>query len=257
MRVQPLTQSNEADGGKSNACIRLVLGVLPLLGCNIILAVLYLLQAKLGITMNDSSVSQALADYEPNLEILVLIFIGATLMILVTICRDIQINVYHRRRRSTTCGMKALNSIAAFANITAYAGFVLLALFPVDAESERDRQLHNVGSYLYFGLSGLYGLLHTFLLWKQTQYPCIIKVIFTIVPLVTIAFSITYVVKMEEAYMTEWITVALGAIFVGLMSLLFCVDPVDDELIDFFCCRRGGDKSRVRTDDKRKELLPV
>ncbi|KAK1747116.1 hypothetical protein QTG54_002460 [Skeletonema marinoi] len=221
-----LGASNEADGGKSNACIRLVLGVLPLLGCNIILAVLYLLQAKLGITMNDSSVSQALADYEPNLEFL-----------------------------STTCGMKALNSIAAFANITAYAGFVLLALFPVDAESERDRQLHNVGSYLYFGLSGLYGLLHTFLLWKQTQYPSIIKVMFTIVPLVTIAFSITYVVKMEEAYMTEWITVALGAIFVGLMSLLFCVDPVDDELIDFFCCRRGGDKSRVRTDDKRKELL--
>jgi len=261
-RVQPLIQKNagtkDAGGGKGSACTRMVLALLPVLGCSIILAVLYLLTYKLDITVNDSSVSQALADYEPNIEILVLIFIGATLMITVTICRDIQIYVYHRRRRSTTCGMKTLNFIAAFANITAYIGFVLLALFKIDGESETERLLHSVGTLMYFGLSGLYGLVHTFLLWKQTQYPCIIKVVFTIVPLVTIAFSIIYVLKQEEAYVTEWITVALAAIFVGLMSILFCIDPVDDELREFFCCcRRGGGKSDVRASSKRMEVRLV
>jgi len=249
-----LTQKN---GGKCNECMRMVLVLLPVLGCSFILAVLYLLTYKLDITVNDISVSQALADYEPNIEILVLIFIGATLMIAVTICRDIQIYVYHRRQSSTTCGMKTLNFIAAFANITAYIGFVLLALFKIDAESETERLLHSVGSLMYFGLSDLYGLVHTFLLWKQTQYPCIIKVVFTIVPLVTVAFSIIYVLKQEEAYVTEWITVALAAIFVGLMSILFCIDPVDDELREFFCCRRGGDQINVLTSSKRKEVCPV
>jgi hypothetical protein len=257
-RVQPLIQNGGTnDGGKSNTCTRLVLALLPVLGCSTILAVLYLLTNKLDITVNDSSVSQALADYEPNIEILVLIFIGATLMIIVTICRDIQINVYHRRRRSTTCGMKTVNFIAAFANITAYIGFVLVASFKVDSESEKERQLHSVGSYVYFGLSGLYGLLHTFLLWKQTQYPCVVKVVFTIVPLITVACSIIYAVKMEEAFAFEWITVALAATFVGMMSILFCIDPVDDELRAFFCCRRGGDKSNVRTSSKRTDIQLV
>lgn len=256
---QPLIQNaGTKDGGKNNPCIRLVLGLLPLFGCSIILAVLYRLTDKLNTTVNDTSVSQALADYEPNVEILALIFIGATLMIITTICRDIQINVYHRRRRSTTCGMKTLNFIAAFANIAAYAGFVVLALFPLDAELERDRLLHNVGSYMYFGLSGFYGLLHTYLLWKQTQYYIIVKVFFTILSLVTIAFIITYAVKMEEAYVTEWIAVALGAIFVGLMSILFCIDPVDDELGDFFCCRSGrGGKSHVPLISKKRKEVEI
>jgi hypothetical protein len=86
----------------------------------------------------------------------------------------------------------------------------------------------------------------------------IVKVFFTILSLVTIAFIITYAVKMEEAYVTEWIAVALGAIFVGLMSILFCIDPVDDELGDFFCCRSGrGGKSHVPLISKKRKEVEI
>ena len=38
----------------------------------------------------------------------------------------------------------------------------------------------------------------------------------------------------------EWFAVAFSALFVGLFSTLFLVDPADDEIKDFFCCRRIG-----------------
>jgi|Transcript_17926 hypothetical protein len=248
---QPNVGTNK--GGKCSACGRLLLLLFPILGCACIIGVEYLLLTRLGLTVYETSVSQALADYEPNLEILVMIFFGATFITITTICRDIQINVYHRRKRSESCSMKTLNFIAALANISAYVGFCLLALFPTDAESESVRNIHQVGSYIYFALSGLYGVLHTLLLCKQEQYPLASKIVFTILPLGTVACSIIYAVKQDEGYEYEWITVALYAIFVGLMPILFLVDPADDEIRDFFCCRRGQKRVRRSSQGGRSE----
>jgi hypothetical protein len=41
-----------------------------------------------------------------------------------------------------------------------------------------------------------------------------------------------------EQFEFEWLAAALNALYVGLMPTLFLVDPVDDELRAFFCCRR-------------------
>jgi len=40
-----------------------------------------------------------------------------------------------------------------------------------------------------------------------------------------------------EQFEFEWLAAALNAIYVGLMPTLLLVDPVDDELRAFFCCR--------------------
>mmetsp|Transcript_18870 Transcript_18870/g.40833 ORF Transcript_18870/g.40833 Transcript_18870/m.40833 type:complete len:178 (+) Transcript_18870:331-864(+) len=172
-------------------------------------------------------------------------------MSIVTAMRNIQINVYHRRQKSESRTMRFLNLIAAIANIAAYVGFVLLALFDID-EPGQAPQIHYIGAYMYFGLSGLYGVLHIFLLCKQTHYPMFVKILFTLVPLTTIACTIIYAVKPEENIAFEWFSVALAAIYVGLFSILFLVDSVDDELRDFFCCRRGNRGRESRNSPSKK-----
>ena len=52
----------------------------------------------------------------------------------------------------------------AAGNIFAYAGFVILAIYPVDGQNE---DYHLFGAYMYFGLNGVYGIMHIYLLWKQ------------------------------------------------------------------------------------------
>lgn len=240
-KVDPLIQQFDEGEGAPTQCGalgRTILILLPILGCSFVLATLYLLIYRLDISIKDVSVSQCLADYEPKIEVLVMIFIGSTLMFTVTVMRNIQISVYHRRQKSESIFVRIINFIAATANIFAYVGFVLVALFDLDGPGDAP-SIHLIGSYMYFGLSGLYGLLHSYLLCKQSQYPVFCKIILTLAPLAGFACSIIYAVVMGEGYEYEWFAVALAAIFVGLMCILFLVDPVDDELGDFFCCRRG------------------
>ena len=239
-KADPLLPQYDDDDGvpRCGSCGRALLLLLPILGCSFILATLYLLVYRLNVSIKDVSVSQCLADYEPKIEVLVIIFIGATLMFIVTVMRNIQISVYHRRQESESIFVRIINFIAAASNIFAYVGFVLVALFDLDGPGDAPR-IHLIGSYMYFVLSGLYGLLHSYLLCKQSQYPIFCKIVLSLVPVAGVACSIIYVIVMGEGYEFEWFTVALGAIFVGLMSILFIVDPVDDELGDFFCCRRG------------------
>jgi hypothetical protein len=239
-KADPLLPQYDDDDGvpRCGSCGRAFLLLLPILGCSFILATLYLLVYRLNVSIKDVSVSQCLADYEPKIEVLVIIFIGATLMFIVTVMRNIQISVYHRRQKSESVFVRIINFIAAASNIFAYVGFVLVALFDLDGPGDAPR-IHLIGSYMYFVLSGLYGLLHSYLLCKQSQYPIFCKIVLSLVPVAGTACSIIYAVVMGEGYEFEWFTVALGAIFVGLMSILFIVDPVDDELGDFFCCRRG------------------
>ncbi|KAL7544669.1 hypothetical protein ACHAWF_008037 [Thalassiosira exigua] len=238
----PTTSRGAKDTARCGACARLVFVLLPILGCFLILTTLFLLTYRLGVPITETSVSKCLADYSPKEEILAVVFTGATVMFIVTVMRDIQINVYHRRLKSESKCMKALNITAAVCNILAYVGFVILALFEIEGP-EIVTTLHFIGSIMYFALSGLYGLLHGYMTCKQTQYPWFCKILFTLVPLATLGCSIGYTVaKFEAYYELEWFAVALAALNVGLLSILFMVDPVDDELRDFFCCRRFGRK---------------
>jgi uncharacterized membrane protein YecN with MAPEG domain len=231
---------------KCGTCGRLTLLLLPIFGCSMILSVLYLLVFRLDIKVSNSTVSAALADYEPTYEILLLLCTGAFAMFVVTAARNIQINVYHRRQKSSSTFQQLVNFVAALANIVAYFGFIILAAYPIDSEVARERKLHLVGAYLYFGLSGVYGLLHTFLLWKQRQYPLFAKLLLTVVPVMMVVCSIVFAVNQEEACEYEWFAVALAALFVGLFFILFLVDRVDDELQDFFCCKRQRSTKTVR-----------
>ena len=162
-----LPMSLEGGGGsksKAGKCASSVLLVMPILACLMILSTLYLLIYNMDISIHDMTVSSALADYEPTWEILVLLCAGAFASFIVTISRSIQIGVYHRRNNSAFRGLRLLNFVAALTNILAYVGFVILAIYPVDGEHE---DYHLFGAHMYFGLIGLYALMHIFLLWKQ------------------------------------------------------------------------------------------
>ena len=241
--VKASRESRRTD--KCGACGRFLLHLIPVLGCLFILSTLLLLASTRKIT--EASISTCLADYEPKVDVLFLIFVGATFMYIATVMRNIQINVYHRRQKSENKCMWTLNLIAAFANCIAYVGFCLLALYDLDGPGNAPT-IHLVGAYMYFSLSSLYGLLHAVLLCAQRQYPIWAKFIFLIIPLGIIASTVYYVQNMEgedAAYEYEWLAVALAAILVGMMPILFCIDPCDDELFDFFCCvNKRGNKSR-------------
>ena len=238
-RADPLLPTtSQSISRQSKACTRLIFFLIPILACSFVLTALVLLVYRLEVQITDISISLCLATYEPKLEVVVVIFVGATLMFFTSIMRNIQISVYHRRKKSEFTAMKVLNSIAATALILSYIGFILLALFDVNDPDPAVQLVHAIGSYIYFGFSGLFGLLHSYLLCKQTQYPMICKIVYAMVAVATIASSILYVSNFEEYNEFEWYTVALNALYVGLVSILFLVDPVDDELRDFFCCHR-------------------
>ena len=240
----PETRQNVESGSSTNkcwACGRFILHMLPILGCLFVLMSLFLLTYKLGVPITEDSISSCLANYTPKVEVLIVIFLGATLIFIVTVMRNIQINVYHQRQKSESKCQSALNLIASICNILAYTGFVLLALYDLNGPG-KSPQIHYTGAIMYFTLSCVYGHIHSFLLCKQTQYPMFCKVIFTILPIATTTCTIIYVTNMEgegARFEYEWFAVALAAINIGLLSVLFCVDSVDDELRDFFCCRRG------------------
>ena len=232
------TSSVQSESGRCGACGRLISLLIPILACAFVLAALFLLAYLPKVQIMEISISDCLAAYESKGEILALVFVGATLMAVSSIMRNIQINVYHQRQRSESIVMKVLNLIATMSNIFAYVGFIILFTFDVDGP-DGVKRLHIVGATMYFALGGLYALLHMYLLCKQAQYPFFWKIIFAMVAFAMIASSIIFSLKPKELYVFEWFAVAFSAIYVGLMGALFLVDPVDDELRDFFCCRRG------------------
>ncbi|KAL7464981.1 hypothetical protein ACHAXS_005310 [Conticribra weissflogii] len=232
----PQTVEGGNGGGKCGVFGRIILLLLPIVGASTILAVLYLLLYRLNLTIQETSISAALAMYEPYWEILAPLSIGVFATFVVTVSRNIQIEVYHRRLNNEYKGMRVLNFITTVANIGAYIGFLILAIYKSDDESEDARNLHMYGAVAYFVLSGFYGVAHIYLLCKQSQYPLYSKIVFTLVPIVAIVCSIVFAIEREDAYPYEWLAVALNSLFSGLFTTLFIVDPVDDEVRDFFCC---------------------
>jgi hypothetical protein len=49
-----------------------------------------------------------------------------------------------------------------------------------------------------------------------------------------------FAISREDGYQYEWFAVATAAIFVGCFIILFKTDPCDDELQQFFCCKKKG-----------------
>lgn len=243
----PQTVGEVNGGGKCGVFGRIILLLLPIIGASTILAVLYLLLYRLNITIQETSISAALASFEPYWEILVPLSIGVFATFVVTVSRNIQIEVYHRRLKNEYKGMRVLNLITTVANLGAYIGFLVLAIYKSDDESEAARNLHMYGAVAYFVLSGFYGVAHIYLLCKQTQYPLYSKIVFTMVPIVSVACSIVFAIEREDAYPYEWLAVALNSLFSGLFTTLFIVDPVDDEIRDFFCCRRKESATKSAT----------
>jgi len=84
-------------------------------------------------------------------------------------------NVYHRRLRSESRIMHAINFIAAMSNILSYRGFIFLAMFDVNYLYDGARMLHYVGVCMYFSCAGFYEVLHVFLLWNQREYPMLLS----------------------------------------------------------------------------------
>ena len=238
----PTTSSSSTKSESSGPCGIISHGIfllLPIAACTLVLAALFLLAFNTGdgVKIAETSISLCLASYTPKAEVLLIITCGATLMFIVSIMRNIQINVYHRRLKSESLGLRAVNFIAAMCNILSYCGFILLAMFDVNYLHDGARMMHYVGAFMYFICAGVYEVFHTFLLWNQRQYPLLHKVVFTVVGLLSLT-SIIIFAATDEQYEFEWLAAALNAIYVGLVSTLFLVDPVDDELRAFFCCHR-------------------
>lgn len=243
LRVSQLEQhrQNEAPKRRCLPCLcRSITLMFPLNGCLFIMLALYVLAQ--GVSISELTVSDRMADYGDQRKLLTIMFIGASCIFVTGAMRKIQFRVYQQRIGDDSKLWHALNVIAAASLILAYMGFCVLAIFDVN----ENLQVHLIGAFAYFIMSNLFGLLHMAMLWRQKQYPLYLKIVFSLIPIAATASSIAYMLSLNELgvipgplYTLEWLAIALHALLVGCTVLLFLHDPVDDELRDFFCCRRG------------------
>ena len=223
----------------------------PIIAGSLILSVLYQLLSTLEITIYDQSVSDSLSEMEPYLRVLVPIAVGGSIMFVITAMRNIQITVYFTRQRSYSRFLYILNWLASVLNVAAYVGFMMLA-FNKNNGSDPEIKRHFIGTAIYFACVSVYGMLDSFLLLQQKQYPAILKVLMVLIALAATGaaayYSYTALTPESDAVEYEWIAVALETIYIVLYSILFHIDPVEDELLTFFCCSRTRDT--LRSDEK-------
>jgi hypothetical protein len=211
---------------------------LPLVGSALIILVLVELWFRLQLNIFAITISDGLAFYDPYWQILVPALVGGSIMFVVTVARNIQIKVYFTRCLSYSLPLSILNFVAAVANIAAYGGYIALMLFQTNPNGDggQEEDIHYLGSVVYFSLSSVYGILHTYLLLRQTQYPFAVKAIFVLVAAVAAISTALYAIFRDQVFVMEWIAVLFAAIYVLLFTILFHIDSVDDELAQFFCC---------------------
>jgi len=196
-------------------------------------------------SINEDTVSFIMSEYEPYTEIIALSSVACLLVSLVTVARNIQIGVYHKRNgQSISMCMKVVNYIAAIVNILSYIGLIIAVAFKVTQEDPSwARQAHFIGALTFFAGTAIYALLHSVLLWNQTQYPLIVKNLFLIFAIVIVVCSLAFAIPIlmtglseeETQPVFEWVAIFMTAIHIGFFAVLFHIDPVDDELIEFFC----------------------
>jgi len=151
-----------------------------------------------------------------------------------------------------SCTHKGINAIATIINIASYIGLIILVLYKAEADDEQRNLGHTIGAFLFFFGTAIYAVLHSYLLWTQRNYNIVLKLWFTLLATVIMTSTMVFMYTrldnvLGEGYGTvgleltvfEWVAVITTAVNIGCMSLLFYVDPVDDEIRDFlvfFCC---------------------
>lgn len=206
-------------------------------------------------SLSSDSISLVMSQYEPYREVMALSSVSCVLVTMVTVARNIQIEVYQKKVGSYVF-MKFINFIAALVNILAYAGLMVAVNFKVTQEEpEYAVTAHFIGFLAYFAGTAAYSVLHAFLLWRQLEYPTFVKVLFYILAVIQVGASLAFGIPIWEGGLAsdqdsepvyEWVAVFASAVSLGFYAILFFVDPVDDHLGAFFC---GG------TDKKAKEAL--
>mmetsp|Transcript_21448 Transcript_21448/g.36586 ORF Transcript_21448/g.36586 Transcript_21448/m.36586 type:complete len:300 (-) Transcript_21448:656-1555(-) len=258
--IRPNVGTNETNRG--SCCARIFFAFMPLLSSALIIAFLYILIFEGKNDPTQVLIAQAMAGYERQSEIMAIALMGSAFAIITTIAREVQIRVYFTRDGTYTCCLQAMNSIGALANILAYVGYLLTVFNKYDAEDETKAFLHVVGLLLFFILAPLYALLQCALLFKQTQYSMFIKIIFLLMAVLEYAVVIGYLVLKENAIIIEWFAVALISMYTGLFFVLFLIDPVDDELKEYFtlgCCRKksGANERKDRPSVSKRNDPPA
>ena len=252
--IRPNVGTNQTN--RKDCCARIFFAFMPLLSSAFIISFLYILMNVGGNDRTKVLIGQAMAAYERPAEIMVLAVLGSVFAILTTIAREIQTRVYFSKDGEYTFCLQAMNSIGALANILAYVGYLLSVFNKYDDEDETKALLHMGGVLMFLVLAPLYALLQCFLLFKQKQYSLFVKIIFLIVGVCEYGVSIAYLVLKEQAIQLEWFAVALISLFNGLFFILFLIDPVEDELKEYFsfgCLRKNsGTSERNASPSKNK-----
>ena len=239
--IRPNVGTNEINRG--GCCTRIFFALIPLLSLALILSFLYILIYEGEVDLTKVSLSQAMGEFEPHHEILGVALMGSTFTIITTIAREIQIRVYFSREGAYSFCLQATNSIGSLANIIAYVGFVIAVFYEYDSEDDRRALLHVVGMLAFYALAPLYACLQSSLLFKQTQYSMSVKIVFLFVAVVEYALAIGYLVMREKAIQLQWFAFASIPLYTGLFFILFLIDPVDDELKEYFsfgCCQKNN-----------------
>lgn len=203
-------------------------------------------------TARTDSFSFILSQYEPYSEVLALSSIACILVSMTTVARNVQIEVYHKRTESIIF-MKFINYLAAIVNILSYMGLIMAVAFKVNQEEPSYApQAHFAGALIFFAGTSIYSLLHSFLLWNQSEYPTFVRVLFLIFTSIIVTCSLLYGVPIWKGGMSSeegskpvyaWVAFFTSAISYGFYTVLFFVDSVDYEVSFFFC---GGDERRRR-----------
>ena len=293
LRSKPLLgdDSDDDDINKpaavQNWFVHIIFCGLPILAMSMILFTFFLIleQDVSYESLQEDHISGRLANYENYVGILIPMIIGGTSMFIVTKARNIQIQVYITRQRQSkqsslvnsnedesartkyqpSAFFWSINTFAAFVNILAYAGFICVGIFKTgegQAMVTESVSVHRVAAITYFIGVYIYMVLHTFMVIQQEdRYPAVFKILFTLLTMGGIGCITVYAISEkttgedEEAqHLFEWLAAIIAAVYVAFFSVLFHIDPVDDELIAFFscgCC--GRRRSRLAAVKKQKE----
>ena len=168
---------------------------------------------------------------------------------LASVARNILIEVYHKRT-----GSFIFMYLSAIINVLAYVGLMVAVNFKVTQEDpEYAVQAPFLGFLTFFAGTATYAVLHSFLLWRQSEYLTPVKGLFFVLAMVIVGSSLAFgfpiwingITSDQGATpISEWVAVFSSAISMGYYLILFFIDPVDDELGAFFC---KGSESNVST----------
>ena len=250
--VRPNVGTNETN--HKDCCARIFFAFMPLLSTALIIAFLYILIYEGENDPTKILIGQAMAGYERQTEIMAISLLGSVFAIITTIAREVQIRVYFSRDGAYTFCLQMMNSIGALTNILAYVGYLLSVFNKYDDEDESKTLLHVGGVLMFLVLAPLYALLQCALLFKQKRYSLFAKIIFLLVAVIEYGVTTAYLVLKEKAIQLEWFAVALISLYNGLFCILFLIDPVDEELKEYFSfgCLRQKSGTSERKDSPSK-----